>query len=272
VNLPIFDSIFCDSDDESEEDSDDEAVESSKNNEKSPKEKVVVRVTENTKNDTYAFEISKKIVDSAIEKGPGLVVEGIKDVAPQIGIAAAAGKVAAETIKHTSGMAPVARLAAIGSAAIVTAAGTSLGLELGKAVANNIKKETEIEASKSGEISPDEPESPTKFDRDFIHSVLDDSEIPLIVMVNGLSSLNYIEFSLVLTLFSLLFRKILIRKLKDLIIKYIQKIKKTNKQKFQEVESIKDKDIDKKVSLNQAINTLDKYTNFIIVFIFICLF
>jgi hypothetical protein len=69
-----------------------------------------------------------------------------------------------------------------------------------------------------------------------------------------------------------LFRRFLIRKLTDIIIKFIQKIKKTNKQKFKEVESIKDKDIDQNVSLNQAINTLDKYTDFIIVFIFICLF
>jgi len=67
-------------------------------------------------------------------------------------------------------------------------------------------------------------------------------------MVNGLSYLNYIELSLVISIFSLLFRKILIRKLTDIIIKFIQKIKKTNKQKFKEVESIKDKDIDKKVS------------------------
>jgi hypothetical protein len=280
VNLSIFGSIFCDSDDEAAEDSDDEAVESSKNNEKSPKEKDedVVRVTENTQKDTYSLEIAKKVVDSAIEKGPELVVEGIKEVAPQLGIAAAAGKVAAETIKQTGGMAPVPRILTVGSAAFVTAVGTSVGLAIGKAATRNTEKGAEIEASKLAEISKDGPESPTDFNRGFIHSVIEDSEIPLIVMVNGLSFLNYIEFSLVLSLFSLLFRKILIRKLTDIIIKFIQKIKQTiasattDKQKFKEVESIKDKDIDKNVSLNQAINTLDKYTDFIIVFIFICLF
>jgi hypothetical protein len=46
--------------------------------------------------------------------------------------------------------------------------------------------------------------SPSDFDGGFIHSVLDDSEIPLIIMVNGLCYLNYIEFSLILSLFSLL--------------------------------------------------------------------
>jgi F0F1-type ATP synthase membrane subunit b/b' len=91
-------------------------------------------------------------------------------------------------------------------------------------------------------------------------------------MVNGLSYLNFIELSLVLSIFSLLFRKFLIKKLTDIIIKFIQKIKKTNKQTFKEVESIKDTDKDTNVNLTPAINTLDKYTDFIIVFIFICLF
>jgi len=58
VNLSIFGSIFCDSDDE--------AVESSKNNEKSPKGKDIVRVTENTKNDTYTLEIKRDTVNSAV--------------------------------------------------------------------------------------------------------------------------------------------------------------------------------------------------------------
>jgi hypothetical protein len=40
--------------------------------------------------------------------------------------------------------------------------------------------------------------SPSDFDGGFIHSVLEDSEIPLITMVNGLCYLNYIEFSLIL--------------------------------------------------------------------------
>jgi len=79
------------------------------------------------------LELNKKIVDNAVEKGPELVVEAIKDVAPKLGVAAAAGKAAAETIKHTGGMSPIPRLLTVGSAAFVTAAGTSLGLGLGKA-------------------------------------------------------------------------------------------------------------------------------------------
>ena len=254
--------LFCDTDYEVE-------IETSKNNE----EKDVARVTENNKNDTYTLEMNKKIVDSALEKGPEIVADCIKDVAPNLGIAAASGKAAAETMKQTAGMAPVPRLLVVGGAAFVTAVGTSVGLELGKVVSKNMRNSDEIDASKPklDESNNDGSNSPSEFDRGFINSVLDENEIPLIAMVNGLSYLNFIEFSLVLSLFSLLFRKFLIRKLTNIIIKFIQKIKK-NKQKFKVFESIKDKDIDKNVSLNQAINSLDKYTDFIIVFIFICLF
>jgi hypothetical protein len=135
LDLSILGTIYCSSGDEDEEVSGEEAVESSKNKEKSPKEKDVVRVTENTQN--YTFEINKKIVDSAIEKGPELVVEGIKEVAPKLGVAAAAGKATAEAIKHTGGMAPVPRLLTVGGAAFATAAGTTLGMELGKAATEN---------------------------------------------------------------------------------------------------------------------------------------
>jgi hypothetical protein len=85
-------------------------------------------------------------------------------------------------------------------------------------------------------------------------------------MVNGLCYLNYIEFSLILGLFSLLFRKFLNRKLKRIILnlknKYI-KDKDTNK----EVVSMKDETL----NLNKVFNSIDKYTDYIIVFIFICL-
>jgi hypothetical protein len=58
------------------------------------------------------------------------------------------------------------------------------------------------------------------------------------MMVNGLCYLNYIEFSLILSLFSLLFRKYLNRKLKRLILKLKNKYIKNK-----EVESINDENV-----------------------------
>nr|AYE93194.1 hypothetical protein C0995_000036 [Termitomyces sp.] len=153
-------------------------------------------------------------------------------------------------------MAPGPRIALVGGVALVTAAGTSVGINLAKTAVINKGLEDQIDASKleDGRVSPSD------FEGGFINSVLDENEIPLIIMVNGLSYLNYIEFSLILSLFSLLMRKYLIRKLKKFYLNF-----KNIKNK--EVESINDGN----VTLNKVFNIGDKYTDYLIVFIFICL-
>jgi hypothetical protein len=168
--------------------------------------KDVAHITSNIddKNDEYYnFKIKKDIFDNAMERGKDLVVAGAKDIAPNLGIGAAAGKAAAEAFKHTSGMATVPRIAVVGSTALATAAGTKIGIELGKATTENKKIENEIDGSKLEEIDTDGSHSPSDFGGGFINNPLEDNEIPLIIMVNGLSYLNYIEFSLILALFSL---------------------------------------------------------------------
>nr|YP_009739471.1 hypothetical protein [Tricholoma saponaceum]QIC20315.1 hypothetical protein [Tricholoma saponaceum] len=82
-------------------------------------------------------------------------------------------------------------------------------------------------------------------------------------MVNGLCYLNYIDFSLILGFLSLFVRKFLNRKFKRIIL-----ILKNKDIKNKVVENINEDNI----SLNKAFNTVDKYTDYIIVFIFICLF
>lgn len=245
--------VFCDSDDE-------EVGEG-----ENPKGKDQLQVTSNTddnkKDDSYLSKESKKVLESTLEKGHEIIMEGIKHVAPQLGVTAAAGKAAVEVIKQTSGMAPAPRALAVGTVAAATAAGTMIGIGLFKDRATNTEK--------TDEINTEGRNSPSNFDKGLINSVLEENEIPLIGMVNGLRFLNYIEFSLIFSIFSLFFRKKIIIKLTNIILNFIKKIKKT-KATEKEVESIKEKD--KNVSLNKAINTLDKYTDIIIVFIFICFF
>lgn len=228
--------------------------------------KDVAHITSNIddKNDEYYnFKIKKDIFDNSMERGKDLVVAGSKDIAPNLGIGTAAGKAAAEVLKHTSGMAIVPRIAVVGSTALATAAGTKIGIELGKAAMENKKKENEIEVSKLEKIDTDGSHSPSDFDGGFINNPLEDNEIPLIIMVNGLSYLNYIEFILILALFSVLLRKYLNIKIQSFILKLKNKYINKNKK----VENINDENI----TLNKAFNTVDKYTNYLIVFIFICL-
>jgi len=228
--------------------------------------KDVANITSNIddKNDEYYnFKIKKDIFDNAMERGKDLVVAASKDIVPNLGIGAAAGKAAAEAFKHTSGMPTVPRIAVVGSTALVTAAGTKVGLELGKYAMDNTKIDNKIEVSKLDGIDTDRSHSPSDFDGGFINNPLENNEIPLIVMVNGLSYLNFIEFSLILTLFSLLLRKYLNIKIQSFILKLKNKYINKNKK----VENINDENI----TLNKAFNTVDKYNNYLIVFIFICL-
>lgn len=133
----------------------------------------------------------------------------------------------------------------------------------------NKKIENKIDANKLDEVETGGRNSPSAFDGGFIYSVLEESEIPLITLVNGLCYFNYIEFSLILALFSLLFRKFLKSKIKSLILKLKNKYIKNKKCEAAHLGDSLNVD---NVSLNKAFNTVDKYTDYLIVFIFICLF
>jgi len=265
-DVSIINTVFCDSDD----DINNEVNKTKTNNNSNNND--IVRVTSNTddKNEEYInIKIKKDLVENVMKNGKDLLAEGGKiglNNIGNIGLGAAAGKAAVEVFKQTPGMAPAPRLALMGSTTLVTAFGTKLGLELAKSSIDNFKKETVIvaldETDKSGRNSP------SNFDGGFIHSPLEDSEIPLIIMVNGLSYLNYIEFSLILSLFSLLFRKYLYLKLIRFFLTFTHSLRLFKENQNTKVENIKDE----KLSLNKAINTLDKYTDYFIVFIFICLF
>jgi hypothetical protein len=267
----IFETIYCDGDSDSETESEFEknkgkTISTVKKEEESFNNTDVASVTSNIdlKNEEYySFKVKKDVFDNVLEKGKELLMEGVKEIGPNLGVGAAAGKVAVEAFKHTSGMASAPRLATVGATAFATALGTKVGIELGKVLMENKGIKNKIDTSKLDEIDKDGSNSPSDFGGSFISSVLEESEIPLITMVNGLCYLNYIEFSLFLGLFSLFLRKILYRKLKRFILIFKNKYIKNTK-----VESINDEN----VSLNKAFNIVDKYTDYIIVYILICLF
>ena len=273
-DVSIFNTVFCDTDSDSSDieyegnNKLNNKEEINKNEEESLKNKDVVKVSSNIddKNDEYYnIKVRKEIVDKAMNKGKDLIEVGVKDIAPNLGIGAAIGKVTAEAFKHTAGMAPLPRLAIVGGTALTTGAGTVMGIELGKAIVKNTKIAQEVEASKLDASVKSESgrNSPSEIDGGFISSLLEGNEIPLITMVNGLCFLNYTEFSLILALFSLFFRKnfniFLKRFTLNLKNKYIQ-----NK----EVDRINEDN----VTIHKAFDTLDKYTNYLILLIFICLF
>jgi hypothetical protein len=241
----IFNLIFC-ADDEFEVATKGQETHNSTTNktevQSSLKEKEdLVHITSNTEDkEYYNFKIKKLLrpffililrikiriglIDNVWEKGTDIIMSGVKDLGPNLGIGAAVGKIGSEIIKHTAGMAPAPRIAMVGTTALATAAGTKIVIESlrSKALIDIKKREHEIDVNKLETIDISGRNSPTDFDGGFIHSVLDKNEIeiPLLTMVNGLCYLIYIEFILILSLFSLLFRKFFFSKLIGFILTF----------------------------------------------------
>jgi hypothetical protein len=284
LDVSNFSTLFCDGDSDDEYSNSgpkDSSSDKSENKNEEESLKDIARITTNkdgTNAEYYNLKFKKDIVDNIVEKGKNLTVGVVTDIAPNLGIGAAVGKVASEVIRHTGGMAPVPRVAMVGSTALATAAGTKIGIELGRALMVNKNMENNISSSPSspkpslekqeGLVNNDGRESPTEFGGGFIQSVLEESEIPLITIVNGLCFLNYIEFSLILSLFLLLFRKYLISKIIGFILSLKNKEVKGNT-----LESKKTSIMVFGVgSLKKSLNTSDKYTDLLMVFVFLCLF
>jgi hypothetical protein len=286
LDISIFSTLFCEGDSENEySNSGNTSSEGSENNNKNEEEglKDIARITtnrDNTNIEYYNFKFKKEIVDNVVEKGKDLAAGVVTDIGPNLGIGAAVGKVAAEAFKHTGGMAPAPRVAIVGTTALATAAGTKIGIELGKALMKNKNmvddKTTGVAPSSPSAKTSQELESnvgrnsPSDFDNGFIHSVLEESEIPLIIMVSGLCYLNYIEFSLILSLFLLLFRKYLITKIIGFILSLKNKYNKESKSTTcKALFKAREENLG---SLNKSFKTLDKYSDLLIVFVFLCLF
>ena len=104
------------------------------------KGKEVVRVTTSTddkEEEYYDFSIKKSTLDS----GVNALKEGVKalvtDLAPNLGIGAAAGKAASEVIKQTPGMAAVPRTGLVLLASSAAALGAGIGISAVEAVRKN---------------------------------------------------------------------------------------------------------------------------------------
>lgn len=153
------------------------------------KEIVGIRTTTSSEGkDYYNFNVRKEAVDGAIEKVKELGSTVVGNFVPELGVGAAAGNVAGTVFKHTAGLPVAARLATTAAAAGGTAFATKVGIEMAKAVSSNKTKLKEIDTSKpkvNKETDSDDDNSPSSHGGGFIYSVLDDNEIPLIMMVNG---------------------------------------------------------------------------------------
>nr|YP_009710759.1 hypothetical protein [Amanita thiersii]QFZ98708.1 hypothetical protein [Amanita thiersii] len=114
-------------------------------------------------------------------------------VAPNLGIGTATGYGIASAIKNSSGMPPVYRAGAIGTAAVISAAGAKVGLEIGTEIIKNVGVSEMVKNSEHANPNTERIPSP---DPNMINSPLE----------NDLSSQleNLLSYSLILDIFILL--------------------------------------------------------------------
>ena len=78
----------------------------------------------------YTIKVKKTMVDQILDKGKEVLVSVFSDVAPELGVGAAAGKAAAETIKQTTTLKSLPRLGIIAANTFAAAASTKMAIEI----------------------------------------------------------------------------------------------------------------------------------------------
>lgn len=176
----------------------------------------------------YNVIANKEIADNLISGASKVVTEGVKEVAPFLGAAAAGAKLGSTAFQSTAGLPVVQRLAISGAAIATGSSSAMLGLEGGKTLIKNLKDSEAIKISKSNTQDSDNDSIPSPTET-FINCPLEegDNNIPLIYLLNILFSLNVIEFLflilLVLILYNKYINKINITIISNFINKYMSK-------------------------------------------------
>jgi hypothetical protein len=203
-NIIILSEILCDSDDNNN---------GSTSNTKT--DNVILKSEQSQDGEVYHLTVKKstvdKITDAAVIGGKTL----IGTIAPNIRAGAAAGAM----VKMTAGLPPLQISSIIG----VTAAGSVVGIEAGKAISNNINISEAIKNSRHGDHNIERVPSP---DINIINSPLEinDDTIPLEVLLNSLYSLNLLELFLFVNLLLLLVNRYFYKFNMENIYKLIRKI------------------------------------------------
>jgi hypothetical protein len=131
-------------------------------------------------------------------------------IAPNLGVGAAAGSAASAAVKYTSGMAPLQRLAAIGATAVVTAAGTKVGLEAASAISKNIGIEEAIKISPPTYVADPQVGRVPSPDLDFILSPLDKTS-PLQDLMMYSIALDIINLILLISILLLIYNRDIVK-------------------------------------------------------------
>lgn len=211
LGLNLIGTIHCDSEDEDEPANN--SLEGKNKEQETNKNVFEVKKFEGKDNkDYYKIEgdVEKKFMTELGDRITDVIKTGIKDVAPNLGAAAAGGSLGSAIIKATAGLPPVQRIGLGAGATFLGAGAAKLGLEGATSLSKNLELSSSIKNTKSDKTEPDQIPSPD--DTNFsINSPLDEADIPLLGLINSILNLNIIELIIIIFI---------------LFIKYQDKIKK----------------------------------------------
>lgn len=209
------------------------------------KGKEVVGISEDVNEENeevYKFSIKKNIVDKALNSISDFGRDAMDKIVPNLGAGAAAGKVASQVFKSTAGTPPLQRLAVTGGSALVTAAGTVAGLQLGMSFAKNALVTEEIKKSnldnslkvikelKDNKIRNIDAKTDNILDEIIDKTIkcpLENNEIsrtPLEDILFNLNVLNVVTLILIILLIIIMFNIIIYNSNRDFIKSVIDKI------------------------------------------------
>ena len=120
--------------------------------------------------EVYTLKADKKFVDNTMHNLGTAAKTGYDKVMPDLGVGAAAGSAASVTIKATTGMAPVPRVALVTATTVATAIGTKVGIGIGTAINQNMDIASTVKDSPHADPNPERVPSP---DTNIINSPLE---------------------------------------------------------------------------------------------------
>ncbi len=186
-DFSLFNTIFCDSDDE-----DNNEVKANNKDQNYNKNDL-----NNKDGKDYDFKLPKEPVDILTKA----ISDAASNMASNMGAASAGGAAAAAVIKNMP-LPPVQRIAAGAVAAGVTSGAVTIGIQVGGAITKNLNASEAIKNHPYGEPDIERVPSP---DSNFINSALEngDQSIPLVDLLLNLITLNLLELIVLITVMSL---------------------------------------------------------------------
>jgi len=226
-------------------------------------------------NEEYVnIPVKKDHLAKALEVASSNMASAVQTMLPTLGISGVMAKVATETIKTMpSNLSLPQQATRVGGLTVTAGIAAGTVLQMFKDKNSNEQYSEQI---KNSIDRPDSPEGSSTFNS-FINSPLDDSEIPLIALLNGLYILNRIELTLLFIIISILSKKYLNIYIKKIYLniktKYfppVPSVKNGNNNKG-EININEEKENNKGSNLENNLSRTDKFIIFILIILFLTL-